>query len=112
MRLVLPYNNETVYLPGGKTYEERIEIVNDIINKYDDYINTYWEYPRVQSMLDIMGDYLARSKEFKENNKAPVLGVHRKRKLYKGDKNNLPFSSLYREYREQLGLDDKDDIYE
>ncbi len=112
LNLILP-NNKKIKLPGGKTYQERLDIINGILAEYEDVFSEYWESSRTKTSLNIMADYLSRSKEFRENNPNPTLGANRKQRLYKGDKDMIPFSSLHKQTKELLGLeDDTQDSYE
>ena len=107
------FNQKTIYLPGGLSYEERCKLAEEILFTLGDYTTDYWESPKVKKILDVLADYISRSKEFRQNNSHPTLGANRKEKLYKGDKRMINFSDLLREIKDQLGIDDVvDEPYE
>lgn len=108
----LNFNGKTFPLPGGKTYEERNKIINDILAEYEEYFLASWESPRTKKILEMMGTYLSRAKEFRKDMTHPTLGANREGKLYGGDTKFIPFTYLHKEIKDMLGLDNKDDIYE
>lgn len=98
-------DNNRIYLPGGLTYEQRVKFIQPILDKYQNLFLLYWDSPKILKILDILGAYLSRAKDFK-NSEYPTLGANKEGRMYKGDKLQILFSDAYQELKQQLGLDD------
>lgn len=113
MRLRLP-NNDTIILPGKLNYAERLELVNDVLEKHNNYFTDAWETDRVKTCLHMLTSYLSRAKDFKDKeyptasiNESAILDGRRKSKHY------TRFSDLRLKDQYQLGLkDSQEDSYE
>lgn len=106
MKVVMP-DGKAVYLPGGKSYEERKQIVDELLIQHDQYFSNHFDSPKARTCLDMLTTYMARAKEFRKGNKHKVLGSDKGRKLYGGERDeyNLLFDDLPQKDKLSIGLD-------
>lgn len=109
MKVLLP-NNEKVILPGSITYEERLKLVKDILYKHEAYFIETWDTRKTKTCLDMLGYYLSRASDFKDEEyptastrESAVLSGKRKSKHY------VNFSDLNNKQQYVLGLKETSD---
>lgn len=107
MKLILP-DRTSVQLQGGKTYKERIQIIEELLDKHGKYYIETFDLPRTRIVLDVIANYLSRASDFKEQ-EYPVLSRRKQRDLECGTYDCIPFSQLSRQWRVSLGLVDIND---
>jgi hypothetical protein len=108
VKLVLPDGKEYA-LPVNINYAQRVEVVNQLLDQWEKFFQENWDNRRVVVCLDILGNYLCRSPEFKDSN---VLSVKNQKELENGSKRCVPFSSLPKSHQIMLGIIDLEDLEE
>ena len=109
MKVVLP-DNTKIYLPGNNTYDERLQIVEDVLARCGNYYVETWDLQRTRTTLDILATYLSRAKEFRTENPSPVLSRRKQRDLDRGTDKCIPFSHLSNTWKIMFGLIDGDEV--
>lgn len=110
MKLRLP-NGDIRYLDTSLSLEERKEVVNGILEEWNDYFQKSWELRKTQVCLDILGNYICLVKDGEDKNKEDkyIMSKTKIKHMEKGNKKNTIFSDLSKEKKLAFGLYEADE---
>lgn len=110
MKLVLP-SGEKTYLDTSLTYDEKLMVVNTILDEWNDHFKNTWENNKTKTCLDILSTYLctAKSEEDRHKEDKYVMSTTKVKKMQRGNNKVLHFNDLEPELQFQLGMIDAED---
>lgn len=111
MKIQLP-NGERITLPGDLQIKEKIELVQEMVAEWDELICKNWESDTIVFFLDGLANYLVWHKEEEKKNKQDkyVFSIKKVEQMSgKRKALSIPFSSLPKQERELLGLEEYKD---
>lgn len=95
--IILP-DGEITKLNKELSFDERKEVVDSILNSYNDVINYEWDSNKIKVFLSILTDYLYPKDIDNE------LSNYKLKEMNRGNKKYVSFEELNRETRDILGL--------
>jgi 23S rRNA A2030 N6-methylase RlmJ len=107
MKLILP-NGEQRYLDESLPYSDRVKIVQEITDEWEDHFRKNWERHKTKICLDVLSTYLCVVKEEEDKHKEDkyILSATKVKRMIRGDKKVTNFSSLSDDDMLLLGLHD------
>lgn len=88
--------------------EEKIVIVNEILEEYRNYFNEFWYSDSVKKCLDVLAYYLCTTGNGGERDK-DVLSKYKMNEMREGSRKHTTFSALSSAQKAALGLIDVPD---
>lgn len=108
MKITAP-DGTVLYLSDKAELQERVETINELINKYKVICEEHWYSLKVKYFLDQCSTYLVSKMVEKSNNDKEVLSITKMKKMARGSKEMTTFSGLSLEEKYEIGLIDKYD---
>lgn len=105
MRVVTP-DNKTIFLDDKADLDERMKIVKQLTEQYQEYYDNAWETNSVKFFLDRLSTYVNTGFKEKYTHDKEVLSLSKLKKMNRGDKRVRNFSDLSLEKKVRLGLSD------
>lgn len=113
MKLKFLDGEEEIDLPNELSKEERIDLVNEILVKYEDLFRENWFSNKSKICLDILSTYicLAKAEEEKHKHDKEVLSKSKVREMIRGSKKYQLFTDLPLHQKKllQIVADDEDE---
>jgi hypothetical protein len=107
VKLRLP-NDEVIILDTKLDYNNRREVVENILKEWKDHFEETWSLNKTKVCLEILSNYLCNVKEEEDRNKEDkyVLSSTKIKKMIRGDSKTTNFSNLPKEHQQLIGLVD------
>ncbi|MFS1513064.1 hypothetical protein VQL36_11595 [Chengkuizengella sp. SCS-71B] len=108
MKIILP-NNEKIKLDTTLNYEQRLKVVNELLDEWSEYFIETWKKSKTIVCLEILSNYLCLVKDEgkgKYQEDKYILSSHKMKRLKRGDKKICNFSDLPIEHQQLIGLVD------
>lgn len=111
MNLRLPNGND-IKLDNNLNKDERLQLVNGLLEEWQIYFIEHWNQSNVRVCLDILSGYICSSTIEKHKEDKYIMSRVKFKRMIKGNKKQVNFSNLDPQLKYLFGLMDKIDSQE